>query len=332
MTEELHAPGLRIGVVGCGGIGRTHLQAYRAIGAAPVALAEPNPAALAAVQTEYGGQPFADYREMLAAAALDAISICTPPATHAEIAEAALGAGIAVLCEKPLATTVEACESMLAAAARAGQLLSVGFCHRFQPHIEQLHRLIRAGTLGTVIMLRNRFAGYLRGVEQTWFARAEVAGGGVMFDTCVHSVDLFRYLIGEPVQVQAMMSTIETELGPALEVEDSAIISLRTEAGALGVIEASWRNPPGEWVLTVYGTAGMATMDYGTNQLSVRLADDEGWRIIAVPDGDRFERELQHFLSCVQGLEIPRVTAADGLAATRILTAAYASAQLAPRL
>jgi predicted dehydrogenase len=332
MSEGLRISNVRIGVVGCGGIGRTHLQAYRALGAAPVALAEPNPAALAAAQAEYGGQPFADYREMLATTALDAISICTPPATHAEIAEAALAAGTAVLCEKPLATTVQACESMLAAAARAGRLLSVGFCHRFQPHIEQLHRLITDGTLGIVVMFRNRFAGHLQRVEQTWFARPEVAGGGVMFDTCVHSVDLFRHLVGEPVQVQAMMSTMESELGPALEVEDSAIISLRTEAGALGVIEASWRNPPGEWILAVYGTAGMATMDYGTNQLSVRLADDDSWRIIAVPDGDRFERELQHFLSCVQGLETPRVTAADGLAATRILTAAYASARLAPRL
>jgi UDP-N-acetylglucosamine 3-dehydrogenase len=332
MSGELRVPSLRIGVVGCGGIGQTHLQAYRALGVTPAALAEPNPAALAAAQAEYGGQPFADYREMLATTALDAISVCTPPATHAEIAEAALAAGMAVLCEKPLAPTVEACESMVAAAARAERLLSVGFCHRFQPHIEQLDRLISAGTLGAIVMFRNRFAGHLRGVEETWFAQPEIAGGGVMFDTCVHSVDLFRYLVGEPVEVQAIASTTATELGPALEVEDSAIISLRTASGALGVIEASWRTPPGEWTVSVYGTAGVATMDYGTNQLRVRLESDEGWHAVEVPEGNRFEREIQHFLSCIQGLAAPRVTAADGLAATRILTAAYASAQFASQL
>src|SRR4051812_29996084 len=115
MTEESRPEGLRIGIAGCGGIGRTHLQAYRAIGVTPLALAEPNTTTLAAAQAEYGGAPFADYREMLAATELDALSICTPPALHAEIAEAALAAGVAVLCEKPLAPTVEACESMIAA-------------------------------------------------------------------------------------------------------------------------------------------------------------------------------------------------------------------------
>lgn len=326
MTEELRPEGLRIGIVGCGGIGRTHLQAYRAIGVTPMGLAEPNTATLATAQAEYGGEPFTDYREMFASTTLDAISICTPPVTHAESAEAALAAGIAVLCEKPLATTVEACESMMAAAERAQRLLSVGFCHRFQPQIERLHALISDGTLGTVLMFRNRFAGHLPDVEDRWFARLEIAGGGVMIDTCVHSVDLFRYLIGEPVQVQAMTSTRESALGPALEVEDSAIISLRTAAGELGMIEASWRTPPGEWMVSVFGTAGMATMDYGTNELRLRLAHDEGWQVIDVPDASRFEREIQHFLSCIRGVARPRVTAADGLACARILTAAYASA------
>jgi UDP-N-acetylglucosamine 3-dehydrogenase len=327
MTADVNVAGMRVGVVGCGGIGQTHLRAYRALGVAPAALAEPNPNALAAAQASYGGQPFADYREMLASASLDAISICTPPATHAEIAEAALAAGVAVLCEKPLAPTVAACEAIVAAASRSGVLLTVGFCHRFQPHIEALRRLIEDGALGAVLMFRNRFAGHLRAVENSWFARPELAGGGVMLDTCVHSVDLFRHLVGEPERVQALTATTATELGPALAVEDSAIISLRTASGALGVIEASWRTPPGEWTVAVYGTAGTALMDYGTDELRLRLASEEEWRTVAVPAGDRFEREIGHFLACVRGNETPRVTAEDGLAATRILAAAYDSAR-----
>ena len=325
MTEELGSSGLRIGIVGCGGIGKTHLQAYRANGVRPVALAEANPDALAAARAEYGGQPFTDYREMFASTSLDAVSVCTPPAVHRQVAEAALAAGAAVLCEKPLAPTVEECESMAAAAERAGRLLSVGFCHRFQPHIEQLRDMAAGGALGTILMFRNRFAGHLPGVEHTWFSRPEVAGGGVMFDTCVHSVDLFRYFVGEPEQVQAIAAATASELGPALEVEDSAIITLRTARGVLGVIEASWRTPPGEWNVTLYGTAGTATVDYGANELRVQLAAVSAWHVVGVPPGNRFEREIAHFLDCVRGAATPRVTARDGVAATRILAAAYAS-------
>src|SRR3954453_23674890 len=126
---------LRVGIVGCGGIGRTHLNAYRANGISPTALVEPNPTALAAAGAEYGGTPYPDYRAMFAATQLDAISICTPPAAHHEIAIAAAEAGCAILCEKPMATTVEDCEAMVAAARRAGVVLTVGFCHRFQPEI-----------------------------------------------------------------------------------------------------------------------------------------------------------------------------------------------------
>jgi len=317
---------LRIGIVGCGGIGRTHLNAYRANGITPAALVEPNPAALAAAVAEYGGTPYPDYRAMFAATQLDAISICTPPAAHREIAVAAAEAGCAILCEKPMATTVEDCEAMVAAAARARVVLTVGFCHRFQPEIERLRDMIRGDELGTVLMFRNRFAGHLRAVEQTWFARPEVAGGGVIFDTCVHSVDLFRYLIGDAASVQAISATTASALGPALAVEDSAIISLRTAGGVLGVIEASWRTPPGEWTVTVYGTGGTATMDYGTGELRLRSDGTEEWRVIAVPEGDRFVREVAHFLACVRGEATPRVTGRDGVEATRILVGAYESA------
>ncbi len=326
MAEELGVSGLHIGVVGCGGIGRVHLDAYRANGVTPATLADVNMDVLAAAVAEYGAQPYTDYRTMLADAKLDAVSVCTPPFLHRAITDAALDAGVAVLCEKPLATSVEECVAMAQAAERSGRVLSVGFCHRFQPHIERLRELAGEGTLGTILMFRNRFAGHLAHVEETWFARPEIAGGGVMFDTCVHAIDLFRYLVGDPERVHAMVATTASELGPALEVEDTAIISLRTSGGVLGVIEASWRTPPGEWTVSLYGTRGTATMDYGTNELRLRLADDEAWRVVDVPPGNRFEREIAHFLASVRGEVAPRVTAADGLAATRILADAYRSA------
>jgi UDP-N-acetylglucosamine 3-dehydrogenase len=317
----------RIGVIGCGAVGRTHLDAYRANGVAPAALADSSQEALDAATAAYGGRGYLDVRDLLGSGTVDAVSVCTPPSSHLAIVTAALEAGIAVLCEKPLATRVEDAEALANAAERSGSLLTVGFCHRFQPQIERLRDLAQGGDLGTVLMFRNRFAGHLPAVERTWFSRADIAGGGVMVDTCVHSVDLFRHLVGEPERVEALVSTTATELGPALGVEDSAIIVLRTATGALGSIEASWRTPPGEWTVTLYGTAGAATVDYGSEQLRVRMGDEPDWRVVDVPPGNRFEREIANFLASVRGAARPGVTAADGVAATRILAAAYASAR-----
>ena len=316
----------RVGVVGCGTIGRTHLDAYRANGVSPVALADSSAEALRAAVEAYGGRGYADYGDLLRSGEVDAVSICTPPSSHRDIAVAALGAGVAVLCEKPMTTTVEDAEAMAAAARGSSAFLTVGFCHRFQPQIERLRELAGNGDLGAVLMFRNRFAGHLKNVEKTWFAQPALSGGGVLMDTCVHSVDLFRFLVGDPARVDAVVATTESALGPALSVEDTGVILLRTATGVLGTIEASWRTPPGEWVVTVYGTNGTAEVDYDTGELRIRTTGNPAWQTVDVPPGDRFHREIAHFLACVAGDTTPRVTVEDGVAAVRILAAAYASA------
>jgi UDP-N-acetylglucosamine 3-dehydrogenase len=318
----------RIGVIGCGGIGRTHLKTYAALGIAPSALADSFPGALQEAVGTYGGRGFSDYRELIASGEVDAVSVCTPPAFHREICITALQAGLAVLCEKPMAISLGDAEEMAQVAAETGNLLTLGFCHRFQPHIETLKDLIEAGELGTIRMFRNRFAGIMANAEQTWFSNPAIAGGGAMFDTGVHSVDLFRHLIGDPIRVEAVATTVKTAVGPKLEVEDSAIITMQTSDGALGVIEVSWRTAPGEWVVAVYGTAGTAVIDYDSEELRVNRTGGEGWQLVEVPAGNRFERELSHFLDCVQGKATPRITALDGVAANRMLDQAYRSAGL----
>lgn len=317
---------LRIGIIGCGGIGRTHFNAWSQAGYAPVALVDTVPGAAVALAGSSGAQAYTDIATFLAEASLDIVSICTPPSTHRELVVAAMAAGVHVLCEKPLAPTVADCEAMIAAASTANKLLSVGFCHRFQPHIETMKALIDAGAIGDVIMFRNRFAGHMANVESKWFSDPVLAGGGVMMDTSVHSVDLFRHLIGDAVSIQASAVTRTTELGPALRVEDTAVILLTSDTGVIGTIEASWRTPPGEWVVTVYGTRGTLTMDYDSMQLW--QSDATGQRQqVAVADGDRFVNEVAHFAKCVAGQAQLRVTAADGLAATHILVTAAARAR-----
>jgi predicted dehydrogenase len=312
---------LRIGIIGCGGIGRTHFNAWSQAGYAPVALVDTVPGAATALAGTSGAQAYTDIATFLAEATLDIVSICTPPSTHRELVVAAMAAGVHVLCEKPLAPTVADCVAMIAAASAANKLLSVGFCHRFQPHIETMKALIDGGSIGDVIMFRNRFAGHMANVESKWFSDPALAGGGVMMDTSVHSVDLFRHLIGDAVSIQASAVTRTTELGPALRVEDTAVILLTSASGVIGTIEASWRTPPGEWVVTVYGTRGALTMDYDSMQLWQTDATGQRQQV-AVADGDRFVNEVAHFAKCVTGQAQLRVTATDGLAATQILVTA----------
>jgi predicted dehydrogenase len=315
----------RVGIIGIGTIGRTHIRAWSENGVTPVAFADANQVALEATIAEFGGQPFADGLDLIASGAIDVVSVCTPPVFHRELVIAALEARVAVLCEKPMARTLADAEAMFEVARRTGTLFSIGFCHRFQPHIEALKAMIDDGELGTVMSYRNRFAGHKANAEQTWFANPEIAGGGVLADTSVHSIDTFRYLIGDPVHIHAFTSTRETELGPKLAVDDTAVLTLQTADGTIGVIESSWRTPGGEWSFAVYGTRGTALFDYTTMKLQV-LGADKVLRDIEVEAGDRFQREFAHFIACWRGEAVPRVTAADGLAANAILDAAYRAA------
>lgn len=316
---------LRVGVVGAGIIGRTHLNAYREAGAIPVAVTDTDPAVAEAAAREFDLIVYPDAATMFSEADLDAVSICTPPAGHADATVLALSARIPVLCEKPMARTAAECDAMMSAAQQAGTLLTVGHCHRFQPQIEAMKSLIAAGRIGTVLTFRNRFSGPLDRVESRWFSQREISGGGVLMDTSVHSIDIFRYLVGEIDQVVALTATTATDRGPALEVEDTSLLAIRSADWVLGAIEASWRTAPGEASVSVSGTQGRLDFDYDTGVL-VLAAPDGSPLQIEVPPGNRFVQQARSFLECIANGTQHRVTAADGATAVRLLARAYASA------
>lgn len=318
-------PNLRLAVVGAGGIGRTHLRAYAQAGTPAVAVTDTDTGRATTAAERHHLVAYPDLTTMLAEADLDALSVCTPPATHLPVVLDALSAGVAVLCEKPMATTEDDCREMIAAAQKSDVLLTVGFCHRFQAEIEAIRAATLDGRIGTVLSFHNRFAGHLHDVEHRWFSDPAVAGGGVLVDTCVHSVDLFRYLVGEVADVRAVTATTASTLGPALQVEDTAALSLRSSSGELGVIEASWRTRPPEATVSLHGTDGTLHFDYQAQTLTYRSPDGTTTPV-AVEPADRFTRQAAHFVRCVQGTDRPRVTAQDGAAAVAILAAAYRSA------
>jgi predicted dehydrogenase len=319
---------LRIGVIGCGGIGAVHLRSWAQVADAQVVAvcdADPQRANQAAAAIQ-GAHAHTDFHEMLANEQLDAVDICTPPHLHTPAALAAIGHGLAVLSEKPLARNPEEARQIVEAAEAKGTMLMTAFCHRFHPPVEAVKALLDEGKLGRVVMFRNRFGAHFKGVETRWFSDRELAGGGSLMDTSVHSIDLFRYLVGEVTAVTGAFATFNStlQITPGA-VEDSAAILLRAEGGAIGVIESSWQTPFSANVVEIYGETGAAVIDYDKDEARYQLEGGSGWVAIPREARDRFAEEVRHFAAVIRGEATPRMTGRDGLRAVEIIYDAYAA-------
>ena len=190
---------LRVAVAGCGGIARQyHLRAlHRASGARVVAVADPDPHARAAAADATGAVPYADAREAITRADVDAVVVCAPNAAHADLAVAALEAGRHLYLEKPLATDVADGRRVVAAAERAGTVATVGFSYRFDPLYARARRLLLNGVLGDLREVSTTFHEPLPPGGTPGWKGSRAAGGGVLLDIGVHHLDLLSWLTGE---------------------------------------------------------------------------------------------------------------------------------------
>ncbi|MGI8906276.1 MAG: Gfo/Idh/MocA family protein [Candidatus Sumerlaeaceae bacterium] len=310
---------LRAAIFGFGYAASEHRKGYDAAnGARLVAIADQTAERLKALEgTDVTA--FQDVDELLRTIRPEIVSICTPPSTHAKLTAKALAAGAHVLCEKPLAHNLSDARRMLDSARQAKRILGVAFCHRFVPAIRKLRSLIESSAIGTPLLYRNQFSARFEGVEKTWFSKPELSGGGTLMDTTVHSVDLFRFLIGEVNAVRALASTTR----PGLTVEDTSIVLVRSASGCIGSLEASWNVAPGTFLIEVRGTEGEFIYDYET--LRRRGAAETSWREEAVdaPMGVRFCGEIQHFIDAVNGNAEMELDAMEGLRSLEILEDAY---------
>ncbi|NED97873.1 Gfo/Idh/MocA family oxidoreductase [Phytoactinopolyspora alkaliphila] len=326
---------LQIGIIGAGSMGRTHARRYADVGGClVVAVCDPTTTTAEALADDVaertGARPkvYADLGSLLAAEKLDAISVCTPPNDHATAAASALERGVAVLCEKPPTRTGAELDTL---AARIGPdpMLQFGMCHVFHPGVQQANDLLTSGRLGDVVHLNVRFAHRFDGLQDSWFADPEIAGGGIMLDTLVHSVSIVRVLVGEPRAVSAFTHTAI----PGIRVEDSAVVSLQTDSGTVATMQASWATPPGSAMVDIYGTKGQAVIEYGQPALRYRIGTKQQWRHgeqqseTRSAAGDRYHGQAHSFLTAVRSGHVSDNTITDAQAVMRVLDAAYASAQ-----
>ncbi|MCF7854776.1 MAG: Gfo/Idh/MocA family oxidoreductase [Candidatus Pacebacteria bacterium] len=310
----------RIGIIGCGGIAHSHLAGYQENGASITALADVNAEALGNLAAESGGAEMFDSAEaLIRSGQVDAISICTPPDAHAEAALLALKKGIHVLCEKPLANTVEAAAQICEAADKSDAIFLTAFRHRILPAARKMHELVSGGAIGDVVLFRNTFCGPGQRLYDTWFAQKDISGGGTMMDTSAHSVDLFRFLCGEITEQCAAVHMHNEKI----HVEDASMLLVKSESGAVGCLAASWCVAVGEAVVEVSGTDGKVVYDY-TEPDCVRLkSGDKDWENVPVESSRGFAEETANFLAAIEGTVPPFCTAYDGLRAVEVIQACY---------
>ena len=251
---------LGVGIVGFGFIGKIHALGYRSIPlyydppplrTRMVAVCTSRPETAEAAR-EKGGFERATTRfeDLLEADDVQIINVCTPNNLHRDQVVAALEAGKHVYCDKPLCLNVDEARDIAAAARAAQTKHQMTFHCRFIPATMRARQLVDEGFLGRVYHFRGAYyhAGYTDPDRPiTWRLDKQRGGGGALFDLGSHIIDLMRFLVGEYAEVNAALETFIKERPLAedpktrapVEVDDYALLRVRTEAGALGIVEAS---------------------------------------------------------------------------------------------
>jgi predicted dehydrogenase len=290
----------RLGFLGVGWIGLSRMRAVVQAGAAEVAcIADVAPESIAravrAALTPMQPPPrtVASLQQLLEEE-LDGIVIATPSGQHAHQTIAALTRGVAVFCQKPLATTAAEAARVVAAARALDRLFDVDFCYRTLAGIPELARLVRSGELGEVFAVDLTFHNAY-GPDKSWFYDRSQSGGGCVMDLGIHLIDLLLWALGFP-EVTEVRSHLYAEGKPLAEpesaLEDYATAELHLESGAVARLACSWRLPAGRDAVieaAFYGTRGAAILrnvNGSFYEFTVEHCEGTRRRLLAGPPDD----------------------------------------------
>lgn len=309
---------LRIGLIGCGFMGRTHSNGYKRVGDffpeleyRPVlrGVCSRNGDKVRAFADQWGYESTeTDWKAVIARDDLDAVDICTPNDMHAEIAVAAAEAGKMILCEKPLSRNLAEGQLMVDAIERAGVNNTVWYNYRRVPAVSLAKQIIDSGKLGRIFHYRANFlqdwtikADLPQGGEALWRMDAEVAGSGVLGDLLSHCIDTAMWLNGGIKDVSAVTETFIKERVHQLTgqmqkvtIDDACAFLCHFNNGSLGVFESTRyaRGHKALYTLEINGENASMRWDlHDLNRLEYFDYADEsivrGWRTIHVTDGDQ---------------------------------------------
>lgn len=326
--------GLKVAVIGAGGISDAHVAGFTAAGVEVAAVCDVAVDLAEAKALKWGvKRVYGDYHAMLDDGGFDVVSIAAPTVVHHPATLASAAAGKHVLVEKPIALDLALADEMIAACEGAGVLLCVNHQLRSSAAAEHARQLLAAGAIGSLTHVRLRQAhdwGGL-GVRPSFSTKAS-AGGGTLLDNGCHLADLARFFGGEVADVFGRTATLRYDI----EVEDTAHMSLRFASGALGVIETSWSATGWEEGFWLYGTSGAleCTNRYGPAKLrhSFRASPGLTWDETDVSESSfagaaNHTRHILAFVAALRGERPVPCSGADGREAVRLILAAYLGAE-----
>ena len=327
-----HGRRLRVAIAGGGIVGLDHAAAYRAHPDAElVAMLGRDMERTAAVADRLGVRAYTDLDSLLAIERLDALSVCTPTASHRPVVEAAAAAGVHILLEKPMATTVDDCDAIDRVCRGAGVVLMLGFTHRFHPELLEARRRIAEGELGTPGLAQDMFTFGEHGPWPDWYYDRAISGGGELMHDAVHMVDRLAWLLDDPImEVYGRTTSYARGLSG---VEDGGVATLAFAAGAIGSIfvnEASYplhRDAdtvpmPGRMELEIHGPRG--TIRYRTwHELVIDVAGRATVRLVRAGPGAEMAAEIRAFLDAVRARSAPPVGAAEGRRGIAVIQSIY---------
>jgi len=318
---------IRVGLLGCGRIGRIHGHNITALNNAElVALFDPVADAANEVAAHTGAEP-RTAEAIINASDIDAVLICTPTSTHYEIIHQCAEAGKAIFCEKPVDLNLERSRQCVAAAERAGVPFMVAFNRRFDPNFAALQSRLRNGEIGEVelVTILSRDPApppidYLK------------ISGGLFQDMMIHDFDMARFLLGEePVELHAAGSVlVDPDIAGAGDI-DTAAVTLKTASGKICQISNSRRASYGyDQRIEVHGSKGMFRAE-NLLENSVEIATESGFKRAPAQHffleryAEAYRAEIRHFIDCLEQDQSIEPGGSDGLRAQALAEAAALS-------
>lgn len=343
---------LKTGLIGCGKVGHLHAAALQSLPESKfVAVCARSAEKAKAFAEKYRVAAFTDVQNMIAKAGVEVVFVCTPHPQHAAPAIAAAQAGVHVLVEKPLASSLADCDAMLAAARACKVTLGTISQRRFYPPCQRIHQAVQASKLGrpilgTATIFGSRDEAYYR--SDPWRGSWLHEGGGVLVNQSPHQLDLLLWYLGEPEEVFGYWANLNH---PYIEVDDTALAVVRFKNGAMGnILVSNSLNPALNARVSVHGANGASAgvQTDGGSMFVAGMSDiieppfNDVWTIRgeehllaswkkedaqlfkSVKPTEYFHRlQIQDFLQAIIERRPPAVTGEDGRRTVELFTAIY---------
>ena len=334
---------LQVAMVGCGWAGVRHAQAFAQCGAGVRWAIDVNmeraQALLAGLKVDASeGRASSDFRAALADPAVDAVDICLPHDLHSPVAVECAQAGKHILCEKPIADTLEAADRMIAAAKHAGVTLMIAENEHFNPLYHKIRALVDKGVIGAPALVQRTRECYLTRSftqDRPWFLSAKAAAGGMLMAGGVHDFETTHLILGDVESVYALRAP---QRFLELEGDDTSMMLVRFRNGVVGTFVLSFvmKSLPTACDREVHrlridGALGSLSVNDGqtihlfTEQGEPFLGERLVQHDIVVPPEDTFRLEVEHFITCVRTGQEPATNGQAQRRALEFVLAAYRS-------